>query len=297
MDDPNITMEEYIRLQEEKALSRGETFNWQTATYDKMEYCKDEDDSFTNLENEYPAIVFDDTSDAALSYMAPLPYLDLRHLWLRYQVEGYDEDRLSMVYTGDDGQALFTSHKWRRLFEIRGLLLGGARRRMTWRQFISALVLHTEEEMTEAGFRAYWSGSERVIPDKGDLKEYWIEISSDEDFLRVAHSYVHIRDPVRRLCHRIIACSIFGRGQGAKKVTNILRGGRVERGIDLHELARLNICLRFGDTWAWVAPGSERQQAAAAGALGAAEDAPAADDGAQAIPAPVQAPQPSPPTP
>ncbi|GJS35274.1 ribonuclease H-like domain-containing protein [Tanacetum coccineum] len=33
MDNPNITMEEYIRLQEEKALSRGETFNWQTATY------------------------------------------------------------------------------------------------------------------------------------------------------------------------------------------------------------------------------------------------------------------------
>ncbi|GJR42428.1 hypothetical protein Tco_1310531 [Tanacetum coccineum] len=35
MDDPNITMEEYIRLEEEKALSRGETFNWQTATYDE----------------------------------------------------------------------------------------------------------------------------------------------------------------------------------------------------------------------------------------------------------------------
>ncbi|GKD79569.1 hypothetical protein Tco_1342190, partial [Tanacetum coccineum] len=33
MDNPNITMEEYIRLQEEKALSRGETFNWQTAMY------------------------------------------------------------------------------------------------------------------------------------------------------------------------------------------------------------------------------------------------------------------------
>ncbi|GKF25536.1 hypothetical protein Tco_0081430, partial [Tanacetum coccineum] len=62
-------------------------------------------------------------------------------------------------------------------------------------------------------------------------------------------------------------------------------------------LARLNICLRFGDTWAWVAPRSERQQAAVAGALGAAEDAPAANEGAQAIPAPVQAPQPPPPAP
>ncbi|GJS08473.1 hypothetical protein Tco_0365269 [Tanacetum coccineum] len=33
MDNLNITMEEYIRLQKEKALSRGETFNWQTSTY------------------------------------------------------------------------------------------------------------------------------------------------------------------------------------------------------------------------------------------------------------------------
>ncbi|GJT54988.1 hypothetical protein Tco_0990042 [Tanacetum coccineum] len=61
MDDPNITMEEYIRLEEEKALSRGETFNWQTATYSKMEYCKDEDDCFSNFESEFPAIVLDDT--------------------------------------------------------------------------------------------------------------------------------------------------------------------------------------------------------------------------------------------
>ncbi|GKG55855.1 hypothetical protein Tco_0574749, partial [Tanacetum coccineum] len=67
--------------------------------------------------------------------------------------------------------------------------------------------------------------------------------------------------------------------------------------IDLHDLGRLNICSRLVDTWAWVAPRPERQQAAAAGAPEAAEDAPAADEGAQAIPAPVQAPQPSPPAP
>ncbi|GKD35982.1 ribonuclease H-like domain-containing protein [Tanacetum coccineum] len=33
MDDPNITMEEYIRLEEEKAHRRGKVFNWETATY------------------------------------------------------------------------------------------------------------------------------------------------------------------------------------------------------------------------------------------------------------------------
>ena len=43
---------------------------------------------------------------------------------------------------------------------------------MTWRHFILALGLHTAEEMAEVGFEAYWLGSERVIPDKGDLSDY-----------------------------------------------------------------------------------------------------------------------------
>nr|GEY54312.1 hypothetical protein [Tanacetum cinerariifolium] len=56
--------------------------------------------------------------------------------------------------------------------------------------------------------------------------------------------------------------------------------------IDLHELGRLNICLRFSDTWAWVAPRPKRQQAIAAGAHEADEAGLAVDEGAQDIPAP-----------
>ncbi|GJZ28411.1 hypothetical protein Tco_0573058 [Tanacetum coccineum] len=33
MDNPNITMEEYIRLKEEKSRRRGKVFNWETAKY------------------------------------------------------------------------------------------------------------------------------------------------------------------------------------------------------------------------------------------------------------------------
>ncbi|GJS01110.1 hypothetical protein Tco_0317618 [Tanacetum coccineum] len=279
--------------------------------------------------------------------MAPLPHRDLRHPQLRYQVDGYDEgiihsyeqslemiwgrpvnrvhvldfsrltngmrqtlgDRLSMVYAGDDGQALFTSHAWRRLFVVRPPLvrefmlelfstfrmsdtemgldvtdtlcfqLGKARRTMTWRQFILALGLHFEEEMAEP-----------------------------TDFLGPTTSYVHIRDLVRRLCHRMIACSIFGRGQGAKKVIGVdlfyLRtmdrgtinvpyllaqylfrhaegrksGARIQLLIYMSLLGSTSV-RGFSDTWAWVAPGPERQQAAAVGAPGAAKDAPAADEG------------------
>ncbi|GJY34730.1 hypothetical protein Tco_0419199 [Tanacetum coccineum] len=36
MDDPNITLEEYIRLEKEKARKRGKVFNWEIAKYGKI---------------------------------------------------------------------------------------------------------------------------------------------------------------------------------------------------------------------------------------------------------------------
>ncbi|GKA52796.1 hypothetical protein Tco_0746111 [Tanacetum coccineum] len=75
--------------------------------------------------------------------------------------------------------------------------------------------------MAEAGFGAYFSGSERVILDKGDLRDYWMEISFDRDFLGPAPSYVFIQDLMKRLCHKMIAYSISGRGQTPEKVTGV----------------------------------------------------------------------------
>ncbi|GKA64137.1 retrovirus-related pol polyprotein from transposon TNT 1-94 [Tanacetum coccineum] len=37
MDEPNITMEEYVRLETEKALRNDKVYNWETATYEKGE--------------------------------------------------------------------------------------------------------------------------------------------------------------------------------------------------------------------------------------------------------------------
>ncbi|GJR48409.1 hypothetical protein Tco_1316512 [Tanacetum coccineum] len=269
--------------------------------------------------------------------MAPLPAADQRHPWLRYQVKGYTEGivriRLRMVYTGE-GQQVFVSHAWRRLFGIRAPLV-----REFILEFLSTCRMSDtemglnvtdtlcfqlgEQEMAEAGFGAYWDNSNRLIPDKGDLKDYWIKISSDKDFLGLTPSYILIRDPVRILCHRMIAYSISGRGQAPEKVTGVdlfylrrghfigrlamhfslvgdegLRGLQVVTRelllIDLHEVGRLNICSRFGDTWAWVAQGPERQQATAAGAHKADEAGPAAKEGAQEIPTPAQVPPPPP---
>ncbi|GJY22409.1 putative reverse transcriptase domain-containing protein [Tanacetum coccineum] len=100
MDDLNITMEEYIRLEEEKALSRGETFNWQTATYGKMEYCEDEDDCFTNFETKFPDIVLDNTltSDAAISCGPTVSPLDDNKIDFRISFDESDDEDYTVVY-------------------------------------------------------------------------------------------------------------------------------------------------------------------------------------------------------
>ncbi|GKA30519.1 hypothetical protein Tco_0716824 [Tanacetum coccineum] len=176
-------------------------------------------------------------------------------------------------------------------------------------------------------------------------------ISSARDFLGTTPSYTAIRDPILRLCHRLIACNIAGRSQAPEKVTmtdlfylrvmdvgsvnvpyllaRYLRlfaagrksGAHISGGqfvarladhfglltveilggltvialelpvIDMAELVRLQISVELDDTWAWVAMGPERQPDVAAGAPADAEDAPIVDEGGQADPAPVQAPQ------
>ncbi|GKE66511.1 hypothetical protein Tco_1520672, partial [Tanacetum coccineum] len=144
--------------------------------------------------------------------------------------------RMLMEHRDAQGQSVFTSRAWRRLFEVRGLLLGGARRRMSWREFIFGMGLHTAEEMESTGFEG--------------------------DFLSTTPSYTMIKDPILRLCHRLIACSITGRSQALKKVFEEIFFGE--------EAWRLDI-------------------------LGiVAEGAPDIDEGPQAVPVPIQAPQPPP---
>ncbi|GJV83983.1 hypothetical protein Tco_1523881 [Tanacetum coccineum] len=154
--------------------------------------------------------------------------------------------------------------------------------------------------MAKAGFEAYWVGSDRLIPDKGVLMDYWMEISYDKDFLGPAPSYVLIRDPMRRLCHRMIAYSVsvqysFRHAKGRKSGAR-LSGGHFIGRLAMHFglLGRLHIYTRYDETWTWVAHAPERQQAATAGADEAGQ---AAKEAAPEIPAPTPSYAPSPPLP
>ncbi|GKC30088.1 hypothetical protein Tco_1037382, partial [Tanacetum coccineum] len=130
--------------------------------------------------------------------------------------------------------------------------------------------------MAEAGFGAYWDGSDRLIPDKGDLRDYGIDISSDRDFLGPTPSYVIIRDPIRR------------RHAERRYSGSMLLGGQFIRRLAMHFEIVSYQGLRG-------LHGPERQQAAANGAHEADEASLVADEGAQEISAPAQGPLPPPP--
>ncbi|GJX39019.1 hypothetical protein Tco_0252322 [Tanacetum coccineum] len=255
-----------------------------------------------------------------------LPPRDQRHQYLRYEGLQYTdmdiadfETRLARIYR-------------REMHRVQVFDFGGLPDLIAKGLSTKMLMEHKDAQgFGEAVLDLDTDGAlyERLIPDKGDLSDYWVEISSDRDFLRGAPSYTYIRDLVRRLCHRLISYNISGRGQALEKViaTDLFYLLSMDRGqltsllphhfglvsdnglrglsvvtrelplIDMGELVKLKICIELGDNWAWVAPGPKRQQDAAVGALKAAEDAPAINEGAQAVPAPMQAPQPPPPPP
>ncbi|GJR86974.1 hypothetical protein Tco_0210985 [Tanacetum coccineum] len=417
MDDPNITMEEYIRVEEEKARRHGQTFNWQTATYGKMEYYEDEDDSSTNLETEYPAIVFDGTALSCEPTVSPLnndeinfrisfdesdnedymlifvensfsykiicidtlktdsenendkvnmlsslppeptigyiedldffkdfenefpaivyndlksksdpliePSISSQHIdKFETSLSEYDEEEQNVLYfnesfpldvifpnnlktikDNDDNIDITQPSRKAKMWHlyhlgIRGthgsdtrsrdmtmvlytatsrgsrqygvgrltgmsdtemgldvadtlcFKLGGARRRMTWRQFILALGLHTKEEMVKAGFGAY-------CMDRGTA-----------NVLYLLAQYLFRHAEGRKSRARLFGCPSLG----------------------VLQLILDWLVIRVRDTWAWVAPGPKKQQAAAVGAPRAAKDTLVVDEGAQVVPAPVQAP-------
>ncbi|GJZ90856.1 hypothetical protein Tco_0662783 [Tanacetum coccineum] len=319
MDDPNVTMEEYIRLEEEKAQRHGQTLIGKLP----------EDDSKNDK------ILKPSSSKPMVDYLDDLDYFN-----------DFENEFPAIVY--NDGLTSKIIEKIREKENVRGLKLN-----LPWMPLNLIINLYVPFGIPFDPKRYYKDGSHINIAEA----KLEIEILSDKDFLGPAPSYVLIRDPIRRLCHKMIAYSISGREHAPEKVTGVdlfylrsmdqgttnvpyllaqylfrhaegrksgarllgghfigrlamhfglvsdegLRGLQVVTRelslIDLHELGRLNIFSRFGDTLAWVAPGPERQQVYAAGSHEVDEADPAVDEGAQDVLAPVQAPPPPPPAP
>ncbi|GKA45732.1 hypothetical protein Tco_0738528 [Tanacetum coccineum] len=99
--------------------------------------------------------------------------------------------RMLMEHRDAQRQSVFTSQAWRRLFDIRGPL-------------VYELILEF--------FSTFRFGEAVIDLDTTGALQF-------QDFLGTTPSYTIIRDPILRMCHRLIACSIAGRSQAPKKVT------------------------------------------------------------------------------
>ncbi|GJU91672.1 hypothetical protein Tco_1304095 [Tanacetum coccineum] len=207
--------------------------------------------------------------------------------------------RMLMEHMDTQGQSMFTSIAWRRLFDIRGSLVHELIMELfsTFRFGEAILDLDTLRALQ---FQLGGVRSVRRIPDKGDLRDDWIRISSTGDFLGTTPFYTLIRDPMLRLCHRLIAFSIAGRSQAPEKYVarlaehfGLLAEERLQDLtviapalpiIDMAELVRLQLCVELGNTWAWVPIGPARQEEGAGGVAKEASVAPGGGDEDEEMP-------------
>ncbi|GKA07031.1 hypothetical protein Tco_0686255 [Tanacetum coccineum] len=99
MDDPNITMEEYIRLEKEKARRCGKVYNWETATYGKIWDNEDVHD-LRSVETKFPAIIFNDTltSEAPLSYEPTISSLNNDEIDFRISFDESDDEDYTVIF-------------------------------------------------------------------------------------------------------------------------------------------------------------------------------------------------------
>nr|GEV25968.1 hypothetical protein [Tanacetum cinerariifolium] len=188
--------------------------------------------------------------------MAPLPPHDQRHLWLRYQVEGYTEE---IVH--DFKERLETIFD-RRLFGIRVPLV-----RKFILEFLSTYRMSdTEMGLDVADTLCFQLGGGRHLRRHAEGRKSKARLLGGHFIGHLATHFGLVSDEGLR---------------GLQVVTRELPL------IDLHEHGRLNICLRFDDIWAWVASRLERQHTATVGAHKADEASLTVDEGAQDISAPV----------
>ncbi|GJQ96623.1 hypothetical protein Tco_0007762 [Tanacetum coccineum] len=99
MDNPNITMEEYIRIEDEKTHRRGKVYNWETATYGRIWDNEDVHD-LRSIETGFLAIVFDDTltSEAALSCEPTVSSLNNDEIDFRISFDESDDEDCTVIF-------------------------------------------------------------------------------------------------------------------------------------------------------------------------------------------------------
>ncbi|GKE75566.1 hypothetical protein Tco_1537607 [Tanacetum coccineum] len=78
MDNPDMTMDEYIQYETEKALINNHVYNWKTAKYGKIWYI-DDINYLGFFETKFSAIVYNDALKSELKFSAE-PTISSQHV-------------------------------------------------------------------------------------------------------------------------------------------------------------------------------------------------------------------------
>nr|GEW12281.1 hypothetical protein [Tanacetum cinerariifolium] len=99
MDDQNLTMEEYIELEAEKARKHGQTFNWETATYGKVRYHEDIY-YFKDFKTDFPVIAYENalTYEPNISSEPTISPFDNNQIDFRISFDESDDKDYTIIY-------------------------------------------------------------------------------------------------------------------------------------------------------------------------------------------------------
>ncbi|GJS45431.1 retrovirus-related pol polyprotein from transposon TNT 1-94 [Tanacetum coccineum] len=315
----NMTMEEYIKLEEEKARRRGRVFNWQTATNGKIRVDDDLYD-LRSMEAEFPAIVIDDTftPQDALPCKSQVSTLVNDEIDFRISFGESDDEDYTIIC--DKNSFSYKMISFNNLKtdsendnENAGIPYFPLPKPMTsyvndldfFKDFENEFPAIVYNDAQTALRHCPVSTLKRYIED-GDLRKVaeakdrmvmehrddaGIVVFTSRAWGRLFDTRGPLVEPKRRLSWRqfILALGLHT-GEEMESPSRFVGLTVIAPElpiIDMGELVRLQICMEVDDTWAWVAIGPEKQPDAAAGSPAIAKDAPAADEGDQAIPAPL----------
>ncbi|GJU45478.1 hypothetical protein Tco_1202744 [Tanacetum coccineum] len=339
MDESDLTMEEYIEFQAEKARRRGQTFNWETATYGKTSYQNvsseptvsiynaikaniDFSISFSDFEDEDYTVIYNKDSFSCKI----IPVNDLKPGPVNEHVEINTESCLENIDIKptesvtcinkeitpiEFNENLETNNDDKNKPSKTNMALPPRDQRHPSLRFegfeYSDEAVHGFELRLE---RIFGRQIHRVqVLDFASLTE---EMREDMDTrLRMVHydergkapEKVTRTDQAVNLLY-LLAYFLIRHTEGRKSEADMSRAHFIARLVDhfrllkeerlqgLTMVVRLHICEELADTWVWVSSDIKRQQVAAAATQEAAEGAPDDDEGVQADPAPIQAPQP-----
>ncbi|GJU82618.1 hypothetical protein Tco_1284983 [Tanacetum coccineum] len=218
-------MEEYIKLHAEKAQRRGQMFNWETATYGKIYY--DDYHLLTGFEADFPAIVYNDAltsnHDISPKQTASIYNAIKTDFYFNISFSDSDDDDYTFIYDKDSfSYKLILVNDWKSESVNDHVEINTE----SCSENIDIKPMDSMRHALTDRLRMVYTRAEGHVLFTIDtwrrLFKIWGPLvcrARRSMTWRVVPSYTSIRDPLMRLCHRLITVSISGRGQAPEKLT------------------------------------------------------------------------------